>query len=172
MGKSINWRAGYIKPANSSKKGYWEIIILHLPYMHRAIVWFKHQRVLGWHHFGVLYFHPLFSQHVPKLVHWQWWGSYWWGSFWVSLVPFMGTFDKSSYLYQQSSLRLMELATTAPPDLECPLPPKFRLLQLEFYDGTNDPLDHIRVYQDNSNPPANLGWSNMQVLSRHTQGSC
>ena len=27
--------------------------------------------------------------------------------------------------------------------LECPLPPKFRLPQLEVYDGTKDPLDHI-----------------------------
>ena len=27
--------------------------------------------------------------------------------------------------------------------VECPLSPKFRLLQLEFYDNTKDPLDHI-----------------------------
>ena len=27
--------------------------------------------------------------------------------------------------------------------LECPLPPKFHLPQLEVYDGTKDPLDHI-----------------------------
>ena len=27
--------------------------------------------------------------------------------------------------------------------LKCPLPPKFRLPQLEVYDGTKDPLDHI-----------------------------
>ena len=31
--------------------------------------------------------------------------------------------------------------------LECPLPPKFRLLQLEFYDGTKDPLDHIGAFK-------------------------
>jgi len=31
--------------------------------------------------------------------------------------------------------------------LECPLPPKFRLPQLEFYDGTKDPLDHIRAFK-------------------------
>ena len=31
--------------------------------------------------------------------------------------------------------------------LECPLPPKFRLPQLEVYDGTKDPLDHIRAFQ-------------------------
>ena len=27
--------------------------------------------------------------------------------------------------------------------LKCHLPPKFRLPQLEVYDGTKDPLDHI-----------------------------
>ena len=31
--------------------------------------------------------------------------------------------------------------------LECPLPPKFRLLQLEVYDGTTDPLDHIGAFK-------------------------
>ena len=31
--------------------------------------------------------------------------------------------------------------------LECPLPPKFRLLQLEVYDGTKDPLDHIGAFE-------------------------
>ena len=31
--------------------------------------------------------------------------------------------------------------------LECPLPPKFCLLQLEFYDGTKDPLDHIGAFK-------------------------
>ena len=34
-----------------------------------------------------------------------------------------------------------------PSVLECPLPPKFRLPQLEFYDGTKDPLDHIRAFK-------------------------
>ena len=29
--------------------------------------------------------------------------------------------------------------------LECPLPPKFHLPQLEVYNGTKDPLDHIRA---------------------------
>lgn len=29
--------------------------------------------------------------------------------------------------------------------LECPLPPKFRLPQLEVYDDTKDPLDHIKA---------------------------
>ena len=31
--------------------------------------------------------------------------------------------------------------------LECPLLPKFHLLQLEFYDGTKDPLDHIGAFK-------------------------
>ena len=31
--------------------------------------------------------------------------------------------------------------------LECPLPPKFCLPQLEVYDGTNDPLDHIGAFK-------------------------
>ena len=31
--------------------------------------------------------------------------------------------------------------------LECPLPPKFRLPQLEFYDGTKDSLDHIGAFK-------------------------
>ena len=31
--------------------------------------------------------------------------------------------------------------------LECPLPPKFCLPQLEFYDGTKDPLDHIGAFK-------------------------
>ena len=31
--------------------------------------------------------------------------------------------------------------------LECPLPPKFHLPQLEVYDGIKDPLDHIRAFK-------------------------
>ena len=31
--------------------------------------------------------------------------------------------------------------------LECPLPPKFRLPQLEVYEGTKDPLDHIGEFK-------------------------
>ena len=31
--------------------------------------------------------------------------------------------------------------------LECHLPPKFCLPQLEFYDGTKEPLDHIRAFK-------------------------
>nr|POE95446.1 hypothetical protein CFP56_01489 [Quercus suber] len=31
--------------------------------------------------------------------------------------------------------------------LECPLPPKFHLSQLEVYYGTKDPLDHIEAYK-------------------------
>ena len=31
--------------------------------------------------------------------------------------------------------------------LECPLPPKFCLPQLEFYDGTKDPLNHIEAFK-------------------------
>ena len=31
--------------------------------------------------------------------------------------------------------------------LEYPLPPKFRLPQLEVYDGTKDPLDHIEAFK-------------------------
>ena len=31
--------------------------------------------------------------------------------------------------------------------LEFPLPPKFRLLQLEFYDGMKDPLNHIGAFK-------------------------
>ena len=31
--------------------------------------------------------------------------------------------------------------------LECPLPPKFRPPQLEVYDGTKDPLDHIGAFK-------------------------
>ena len=31
--------------------------------------------------------------------------------------------------------------------LECPLPPKFRFTQLEVYDGTKDPLDHIGAFK-------------------------
>nr|XP_023882027.1 uncharacterized protein LOC111994388 [Quercus suber] len=34
-----------------------------------------------------------------------------------------------------------------PSVLECPLPPKFRLPQLEFYDGTKDPLDHRGAFK-------------------------
>ena len=30
---------------------------------------------------------------------------------------------------------------------ECPLPPKFRLPQLEVNDGTKDPLDHIQAFK-------------------------
>ena len=35
--------------------------------------------------------------------------------------------------------------------LEYPLPPKFRLLQLEVYDGTKDPLDHIGSFKTKFN---------------------
>ena len=31
--------------------------------------------------------------------------------------------------------------------LNCPLPPKFRLPQLESYDGSKDPLDHIESFK-------------------------
>ena len=31
--------------------------------------------------------------------------------------------------------------------LECPLPPKFCLPQLEFYDGMKDPFDHIGAFK-------------------------
>ena len=31
--------------------------------------------------------------------------------------------------------------------LEYPLPPKFRLPQLEFYDGTKDPINHIGAFK-------------------------
>ena len=31
--------------------------------------------------------------------------------------------------------------------LECPLPPKFRLSQLETYDGQKDPLDYIESFK-------------------------
>ena len=31
--------------------------------------------------------------------------------------------------------------------LDCPLPFKFRLPQLEFYDGTEDPFDHIGAFK-------------------------
>ena len=31
--------------------------------------------------------------------------------------------------------------------LECPLPPKFYLPQLESYDGFEDPLDHITTFK-------------------------
>ena len=31
--------------------------------------------------------------------------------------------------------------------LECPLTPKFRLLQLEVDDGTKDPMDHIGAFK-------------------------
>ena len=31
--------------------------------------------------------------------------------------------------------------------LECPLPPKFCLSQLEFYDETKEPLDHIGAFK-------------------------
>ena len=31
--------------------------------------------------------------------------------------------------------------------LECPLPPKFRLPQLESFDGLWDPLDHITTFK-------------------------
>ena len=31
--------------------------------------------------------------------------------------------------------------------LECPLPPKFRLPQLESFDGLRDPLDHITTFK-------------------------
>ena len=43
-------------------------------------------------------------------------------------------------------LKWTDLPFTAS-DLECPLPLKFRLSQLEFYDGTKDPLNHIRAFK-------------------------
>ena len=46
--------------------------------------------------------------------------------------------------------------------LECPLPPKFFLPQLEFYKG----------FQDNFEPQENSRRGHMQVFSHHPQGSC
>ena len=54
--------------------------------------------------------------------------------------------------------------------LECPLPPKFRLPQLEFYNSMKDPLDHIRGLQDYLEPLANLERSYLQIFPCHTQG--
>ena len=31
--------------------------------------------------------------------------------------------------------------------LECPMPSKFRLLQLEPFDGLKDPLDHLNTFK-------------------------
>ena len=31
--------------------------------------------------------------------------------------------------------------------LNCPLPPKFRLPELESYNGSKDPLDHIESFK-------------------------
>ena len=31
--------------------------------------------------------------------------------------------------------------------LECPMPPKFRLLQLESFDGLKDPQDHLNTFK-------------------------
>ena len=46
--------------------------------------------------------------------------------------------------------------------LECPLPSKFRLPQLEFYDGTKDPLDHIGAF----NTILNLQQTSDEVICR------
>ena len=35
---------------------------------------------------------------------------------------------------------------TAPVN-SCPLPPKFRMLQVESYDGIKDPLDHLETFK-------------------------
>ena len=45
-----------------------------------------------------------------------------------------------------SMLKRMDSPFTASV-LDCPLPPKFRLPQLEFYDGTKDSLDHIGAFK-------------------------
>ena len=31
--------------------------------------------------------------------------------------------------------------------LECPMPSKFRLLQLELFNGLKDPLDHLNTFK-------------------------
>ena len=45
-----------------------------------------------------------------------------------------------------SMLKRMDSPFTASV-LECPLPLKFHLPQLEFYDGTKDSLDHIGAFK-------------------------
>lgn len=54
--------------------------------------------------------------------------------------------------------------------LDCPLPPKFRLPQLEFYNGMKDPLDHIGGLQDYLEPLSNHRRSYLQIFPCHTQG--
>ena len=49
--------------------------------------------------------------------------------------------------------------------LECPLPPKFRLPQLEVYDGTKNPLDHIGAFKT----ILSLQQTQMKLFAGHSQ---
>ena len=49
--------------------------------------------------------------------------------------------------------------------LECPLPPKFHLPQLEVYDGTKNPLDHIGAFKT----ILSLQQTQMKLFAGHSQ---
>ena len=54
--------------------------------------------------------------------------------------------------------------------LECPISSKFRLLQLESFDGLKDPQDHLNTFKTTlglQQPPDEI----LSFLSHHSQGS-
>ena len=78
------------------------------------------------------------SSRCMVMIRWWTWGGSWtrWRTPWR---------EKQPWIFMACSREQTHLSP--PSVLECPLPPKFRLSQLEFYDGTKDPLDHIGAFK-------------------------
>ena len=52
-----------------------------------------------------------------------------------------------------------------------PLPPKFRMLQVENYDGNKDPLDHLECFKTLMHLQGGTERDHVQSLSHHTEGT-
>jgi hypothetical protein len=56
--------------------------------------------------------------------------------------------------------------------MEFPLPLKFKMSQLEMYDGSRDPMEHLATYKTLMNQQAVPNEIYVQGLPYHTEGTC